>query len=149
MRKRVLSLLLAAVMVFSISGCGNSAEITGKTSDQEKTAEVSEAVEEQTQTETDTESKKEESASESEGQTENETEMVFAASRYACPGAQDAYYCSSAMGVWESLIDDGPDGPQGLSLIHIYIGLHDMGSMFPIQFFIDVRKSKIIHKIIK
>lgn len=48
MRKRVLSLLLAAVMVFSISGCGNSAEITGKTSDQEKTAEVSEAVEEQT-----------------------------------------------------------------------------------------------------
>lgn len=114
MRKRVLSLLLAAVMVFSISGCGNSAEITGKTSDQEKTAEVSETVEEQTQTETDTESKKEESASESEGQTENETEMVFAASRYACPGAQDAYYCSSAMGVWESLIDDGPDGPQGV-----------------------------------
>jgi len=31
----------------------------------------------------------------------------------------------------------------------LYIGLHDMGSMFPIQFFIDVRKSKIIHKIIK
>lgn len=114
MKKRVLSLLLAAVMVFSIIGCGNSAKTTDKTTDQEITAEVSETEKEETQTKSGAESKEEGVDSETEGQTENETEMVFAASRYACPGAQDAYYCSSAMGVWESLIDDGPDGPQGV-----------------------------------
>ena len=46
---------------------------------------------------------------------ENEEVMVFAASRYACPGKDDAYYCSSALGVWESLIATGPgDKPTGV-----------------------------------
>lgn len=37
--------------------------------------------------------------------------MVFAASRFAAPGVLEAFYCSNAIGVWESLLDDGPDGP--------------------------------------
>lgn len=46
---------------------------------------------------------------------ENEEVMVFAASRYACPGEEDAFYCSSALGVWESLIATGPgDKPVGV-----------------------------------
>lgn len=36
--------------------------------------------------------------------------IVFAASRYACPGKDDAFYCSSALCVWESLLAKGPDG---------------------------------------
>lgn len=40
-------------------------------------------------------------------------ELVLAASRYACPGADDAYYCSFALGVWEGLIRDTSDGYKG------------------------------------
>lgn len=85
MKKRVLTAVLAVAMVLSMGSYGQGVK-TVNAANEEQTVQAE----------------------------ENDAEMVFAASRYACPGALDAYYCSSALGVWESLIDDGAEGPQGV-----------------------------------
>lgn len=108
MRKKLFSVLLTAALALSVAGCGSTAkepaqETAKGTAAQQTTASQQAAADGNAQ-----ETQKAEAAG------ENETEMVFGASRYACPGKQDAFYCSSALGVWESLIDDGPEGPEGV-----------------------------------
>ncbi len=51
--------------------------------------------------------------------------IVFAASRYACPGKDDAFYCSSALCVWESLLVNGPDGTTVGQLAESFEGSDD------------------------
>lgn len=87
--KRLLSMILCLVLTLGLSACSKSSQQT--------TAPAPSA------------------PTESAASIENDDVMVFAASRYACPGKDDAFYCSSALGVWESLIATGPgDKPTGV-----------------------------------
>lgn len=102
MKKKLFIMLMVAALACSVVGC----------SDSEKKP-LQESTNETVKTEAG-QAQETEGAVQTETAGESETEMVFGASRYACPGKQDAFYCSSALGVWESLIDDGPEGPEGV-----------------------------------
>ena len=97
--KRFFSLLLSALMILSLAACGSSAPSTPQSSAASGSAA---------------------SASTAEPAQDPDRVMTFAASRYACPGAMDAFYCSSALGVWESLIATGPDGSPTGELVERY-----------------------------
>ncbi len=100
--KKYLSMLLAVLLIFALTGCQQApdqAQQSSSTTVAETTSQAAETVPQTTVAETTAATT--ESAQET---VDPDEEIVLAGTRNIAPGKEDAYYCSSILMVWEPLL---------------------------------------------